>query len=73
MPRYDNRCRVCLHVWETIQSMTEDPPRVCPECGKPDAERLITSAPYPVFKGSGFYETDYKKRNSGRPSVIERF
>ena len=74
MPRYDNRCP-CGAEFESTQPMADPPGADCPACGA-RAERLITSATPAVFRGSGFYETDYKKRSPGRPSergVVERF
>lgn len=72
MPRYDLRCAACGESWEQTLGMRDQVP-ACGRCGSPLVERLITAAPAAHFKGSGFYETDYKKRNPERPSVIERF
>ncbi|HBF34939.1 TPA: FmdB family transcriptional regulator [Candidatus Sumerlaeota bacterium] len=62
MPTYEYQCKKCGKVFEHFQSMTEDPLTYCiiGEChGK--VERLISAGSGLIFKGSGFYETDYKK------------
>lgn len=61
MPTYEYVCRACGHEWEQFQKMTEDPTRVCPACGEARVERLISSGGGIVFKGPGFYATDYRK------------
>ena len=60
MPTYDYRCRACGHELEMFQSMSEGPKRKCPECGELKLQRLIGMGAGIVFKGSGFYETDYR-------------
>lgn len=69
MPTYDYVCRACEHRFEHFQSMQEAPLRKCPECGKLRLERLIGAGAGILFKGSGFYETDYKRKTppSGAP------
>jgi putative FmdB family regulatory protein len=67
MPTYDYVCTECDHRFEHFQSMTSDPLTECPEC-KGKVRRLIGSGGALIFKGSGFYETDYKKGRSGNPS-----
>ncbi|MHC4548922.1 MAG: FmdB family zinc ribbon protein [Planctomycetota bacterium] len=65
MPTYDYRCDACGHEMEIFQSMSEEPLTVCPECGNGGLRRLIGSGAGIIFRGSGFYETDYKRsRNS---------
>jgi putative FmdB family regulatory protein len=59
MPTYEYRCENG-HEFEVFQKMSDDPVDVCPECGAP-AERKISSGAGLVFKGSGFYITDYKR------------
>ncbi len=60
MPTYDYKCKECEHEFEEFQQMTAKPVKKCPECdGK--VKRLIGAGAGVVFKGSGFYETDYKK------------
>ncbi|MFN0051687.1 MAG: FmdB family zinc ribbon protein [Planctomycetales bacterium] len=60
MPTYDYTCRACEHTWEEFQSMTAPPTKKCPACGKKKAERLIGTGAGLIFKGSGFYITDYR-------------
>ena len=60
MPTYDYRCAACKHEFELFQSMSEPKKRKCPECGKLQLERLIGAGAAVLFKGSGFYETDYR-------------
>ena len=62
MPTYDYECSDCGHAFEAFHSMSAEPLSVCPECaGK--VKRLIGAGAGILFKGSGFYETDY--RSSG--------
>ena len=63
MPTYDYVCRACEHRFEHFQSMQEPALRKCPECGRSQLERLIGSGAGILFKGSGFYETDYKRKS----------
>jgi len=60
MPTYDYVCDKCGYKYEKFQSMTADVDTECPECGG-EVRRLIGSGAGVIFKGSGFYETDYKK------------
>lgn len=60
MPTYDYRCTACKHEFEEFQSMTAKVLRKCPSCGKPSLERLIGTGAAVMFKGSGFYQTDYR-------------
>lgn len=64
MPTYEYRCDACGSRFEEFQKMSDDPVETCPECGEDEAERLMSAGGGLVFKGSGFYETDY--RRSGR-------
>ena len=67
MPTYDYRCKACGHQYEAFQSITADPLTECPVCKGP-VERLIGSGAGLVFKGSGFYITDYKNSKNGSQS-----
>ena len=60
MPTYDYVCDGCGHAFELFQSMTESVKKTCPECGKKKLRRLIGAGGAIVFKGSGFYKTDYR-------------
>ena len=60
MPTYDYRCKSCEHTWEEFQSITAKPTKKCPECGKRQAQRVIGPGAGIIFKGSGFYQTDYR-------------
>lgn len=63
MPTYDYRCDGCGHTLEIFQSMSEGAKRKCPECGTLKLQRLIGAGAGIVFKGSGFYETDYRSKS----------
>lgn len=60
MPTYDYRCSACGHAFEKFQSMSSDPLKDCPSCGEATAKRLIGTGAAVIFKGGGFYETDYR-------------
>jgi putative FmdB family regulatory protein len=63
MPTYDYICDACEHAWELFQKMTDDPIKKCPECGKKKAVRQFGTGAAIMFKGSGFYETDYRSES----------
>jgi putative FmdB family regulatory protein len=60
MPTYDYQCSACGHTFEKFQSITSGPLRKCPKCGKNKLKRLIGTGAGLIFKGSGFYITDYR-------------
>ena len=60
MPTYDYRCDACGHVFEHFQAISSPLLRKCPACGKPKLKRLIGAGGGLLFKGSGFYITDYR-------------
>ncbi|MFM7077209.1 MAG: FmdB family zinc ribbon protein [Planctomycetaceae bacterium] len=60
MPTYDYVCDGCGHAFELFQSMTDSVKRTCPKCKKKKLRRLIGAGGAIVFKGSGFYQTDYR-------------
>ena len=64
MPTYDYACRQCGHRFEAFQSMKDDALTTCPQCEAETLQRLIGAGAGLVFKGSGFYLTDYKKNAS---------
>ena len=61
MPTYEYKCIKCDYKFEHFQRMTDPPLRECPVC-KGEVKRLIGAGLSPILKGSGFYETDYKKK-----------
>ena len=60
MPTYRYECQTCGHTLEAFQSMTERALRKCPACGKLKLQRLIGAGAGLIFKGAGYYETDYR-------------
>ncbi len=60
MPTYDYECSACNHALELFQSITAKHIKKCPECGKLKLKRLIGAGSTIIFKGSGFYQTDYR-------------
>lgn len=62
MPTYEYECSSCKKKFEVFHKMTDKPVKVCPECGG-KAKKLISAGCGLIFKGSGFYITDYKKKN----------
>ncbi len=76
MPTYDYECRACGEKLEIFHSMTEVARKKCPKCGKSKLERMIGAGSGFIFKGTGFYITDYRssdyqaraKADSGAPS-----
>lgn len=65
MPTYQYQCKNCGHEFEIIQSMKEDKLSKCPNCSEETLHRLIGSGSGLIFKGSGFYLTDYVKKGEG--------
>lgn len=63
MPTYDYECESCGHQFEQFQSITARPTKKCPECGKMKLQRLIGAGAGVIFKGSGFYQTDYRSES----------
>lgn len=60
MPTYDYQCDGCGHAFEQFQSITANPLKKCPKCGKSKLKRLFGTGAGLIFKGSGFYQTDYR-------------
>ena len=60
MPTYDYECDACGHAFELFQGITAPVKRKCPECGRLKLRRLFGAGAAMMFKGSGFYETDYR-------------
>lgn len=64
MPTYEYECLHCGHAFEAFQKITDNPLKNCPKCNK-QVKRLISSGGGIIFKGSGFYATDYRKKTKG--------
>lgn len=77
MPTYDYVCDACEHAFEEFQSMSAKMLKKCPECGKLKLRRLIGTGAGVIFKGGGFYETDYrsdsyaKEAKADKPSEVK--
>src|SRR5438045_9016557 len=63
MPTYEYKCDACGHSFEKFQSITAAPIKKCPKCGKSKVRRLIGTGSGMIFKGSGFYTTDYRSES----------
>ena len=63
MPTYDYECKECGHEFEKFQPITASAIRKCPSCGKLKVRRLIGIGAGVIFKGSGFYQTDYRSES----------
>ncbi len=63
MPTYDYKCEACGHTFERFHSITAEPIKRCPECGKLKVKRLLGTGAGLIFKGSGFYITDYRDKS----------
>lgn len=63
MPTYEYRCQACDNKWEEFQSITAEPTKKCPKCKKAKAERIISAGGGILFKGTGFYQTDYRSES----------
>ena len=71
MPTYDYKCSNCNHTFEYFQPMSAAPLTECPEC-KGNLKRIIGTGSGPIFKGSGFYQTDYKGKSQQSKKSNER-
>lgn len=67
MPTYEYLCEACGHEFERFQRMSDDPVRQCPKCAKLRVRRRISTGGGVLFKGPGFYATDYRKPAPGDP------
>ncbi|MDP3073967.1 MAG: zinc ribbon domain-containing protein [Opitutaceae bacterium] len=65
MPTYEYACQKCGHEFEQFQSMRDEPLKKCPKCKKAGLKRLVGGGAGLIFKGTGFYITDYKKKSGG--------
>jgi putative FmdB family regulatory protein len=71
MPLYEYKCDACGKRFEKIRKFSDPPLDVCPLCGSGPVEKLISSPAF-QFKGSGFYETDYVKKDKGSSSDSDK-
>ena len=65
MPTYSYVCDACGHRFDEMHSMTADPLKICRVCGQEQLRRVITGGAGLIFKGSGFYVTDYARKKEG--------
>jgi putative FmdB family regulatory protein len=72
MPTYDYVCDACHHELEIFHSIKDEPKRKCPECGKQKLRRLIGPGAAIVFKGSGFYQTDYRSESYKKAAAADK-
>ena len=72
MPTYDYECDACGHAFELFQTISAPVKRKCPECGKQKLRRLFGTGAAVVFKGSGFYQTDYRSESYKKGAKAEK-
>ena len=72
MPTYDYRCQACDYEFELFQQMTDPVKKKCPKCGKLKLQRLIGTGAGVIFKGGGFYETDYRSDSYRKAADAEK-
>jgi putative FmdB family regulatory protein len=63
MPTYEYQCDACEHNFDEFQGINDPPLKKCPKCGKPKLRRVFGSGAAVIFKGSGFYQTDYRSES----------
>ena len=69
MPTYDYICNECEKVFEFFQSMSDAPLTKCPDCEKQKLRRIISGGTGLIFKGSGYYLTDYKNKKNSKSEL----
>lgn len=72
MPTYDYRCDGCDHTFEQFQSITAEPLKKCPNCGARRLRRLIGTGGGILFRGEGFYQTDYRSDSYKKAAEAEK-
>ncbi len=72
MPTYDYVCDGCGHEFEAFESMKADPQTVCPSCAKASLRRKIGGGGAIIFKGSGFYQTDYRSDSYKKSAAADK-
>ncbi|MHC5053086.1 MAG: FmdB family zinc ribbon protein [Planctomycetota bacterium] len=63
MPTYEYECQACEEVHEVFHGMNEPGPKKCPTCGKRKLKKLLSAGAGFIFKGDGFYTTDYRSKD----------
>ena len=72
MPTYDYECDGCGHKFELFQAMSDPVKKKCPKCGKSKLRRLFGTGAAVVFKGSGFYQTDYRSESYKKAASADK-
>ena len=72
MPTYEYVCEACEHEFEVFQSITAPVKRKCPKCSRPRLRRKIGSGAAVIFKGSGFYQTDYRSESYKKAAEADK-
>ena len=72
MPTYEYRCDQCGHQFDELQSFKDEPLKVCPKCHQESLRRLFGTGAAILFKGSGFYETDYRSESYKKAARAEQ-
>jgi putative FmdB family regulatory protein len=72
MPTYDYECDSCGHGFELFQSISEEPKKKCPKCRKSKLRRLFGTGAALMFKGSGFYQTDYRSESYKKAAAADK-
>jgi putative FmdB family regulatory protein len=72
MPTYEYHCDACEHEFEEFQAITDKPLKKCPSCGRPKLRRLFGTGAAVLFKGAGFYQTDYRSESYQKAAKAEQ-
>ncbi|HZL90940.1 MAG TPA: FmdB family zinc ribbon protein [Pirellulaceae bacterium] len=72
MPTYDYECDACDHRFDAFQTISDDPLKKCPKCGKKKLRRLFGAGAGLIFKGSGFYLTDYRSDSYKQAAAADK-
>ena len=72
MPTYDYICDACKHEFEAFESIKSDPQTICPECKEVKLRRKIGAGAAILFKGSGFYQTDYRSESYKKGAAADK-
>src|SRR6185369_12107000 len=72
MPTYDYACDACKHEFEQFESITAEPQKKCPKCKKNKLRRLFGAGGGLIFKGSGFYQTDYRPESYKKAAEADK-